>query len=183
MNNLKTFLSGKELIDKAKNFATFKHDRQFRKFGKIPYITHPAKVAEIVDQIGGGPEMVAASWLHDVVEECGVSFDELHEKFGRVVAYLVKELTNPSDLDKSKKGQYLLDKMNTMSSDALTVKLADRLSNVSDFATANPIFVQKYASETRLIMDGLDDGGRILNAQQTKLVAKIRGEIESYESD
>jgi len=179
--SLKNFLSGKELVNKAKEFATFKHEGQFRKFGKIPYITHPAMVAGIVDQVGGSSEMVAAAWLHDVVEDSGVSLEELQEIFGQSVASLVKELTNPTDLDKSKKGQFLLNKMNTMSSDALTIKLADRLTNVSDFVMANPSFVQKYASETKFIMDGLEEYERPLTPQQFKLIAKIRKNIEQYD--
>lgn len=181
--SLREFVSEKELINKAKEFATSKHEGQFRKFGKVAYITHPANVAEIVDKFGGSPEMVAAAWLHDVVEESNVSLDEIKKLFGENVASLVKELTNPTDLDKSKKGQYLLDKMNTMSSDALTIKLADRLSNVSDFATAKPSFVQKYAPETKFIIDGLEEHERPLTPQQTKLIGEIRKAIEPYENN
>jgi len=181
--NLDQFKNGKELIQKAKDFATAKHEGQLRKFGNKPYIIHPAGVAKIVEDSGGTPEMIAAAWLHDVVEESGVSFVELREMFGDKVAGIVSELSNPSDLDKSKKGQYLLSKMNTMSSDALTVKLSDRLNNVLDFSTARPSFVQKYAGETMFIINGLEETERPINQQQSKLLTDIRKAIEPYVSD
>lgn len=177
---LKEFQTGKELVDKAKEFATNCHKDQTRKFDKKPYIVHPAAVADLVEQHGGSPEMIAAAWLHDVVEDCGVSVRDLLAEFGTTVSGLVWELTSPSDLDKSKKGQYLLDKMNTMSSDALTIKLCDRLSNVSNFQTEPQGFVKKYAPETKFIIDELEGGGRPFNPQQLKLIDAIMKEIEPY---
>jgi len=177
---LKEFQTGKELVGKAKEFATSCHKNQNRKFDGKPYITHPAAVASLVDQYGGTPEMIAAAWLHDVVEDCGVSVRDLIAEFGTDVFGLVWELTNPKDLNKSKKAEYLLDKMNTMSSDALTIKLCDRLNNVSDFQTAPQGFVKKYAPETKFILDGLASGGRPLTPQQTKLIDAIRKGIEPY---
>lgn len=177
---LKEFQVGKELIDKAKEFATKCHAGQTRKFGGKPYIVHPAAVADLVEQHGGSPEMIAAAWLHDVVEDCGVSVRDLIAEFGTTVSGLVWELTSPSDLDKSKKGQYLLDKMNTMSSDALTIKLCDRLNNTSDFKTSPQGFVKKYAPETMFILDELEGGGRPFNQHQLKIIDIIRKEIEPY---
>lgn len=177
---LTEFVKDKEKIEQAKEFATKKHEGQFRKFGNQPYIVHPAEVAKIVNQYGGTVDMVISAWLHDTVEDVGVSLDEIKDKFGDKVSKIVKELTNPSDLDKSQKARYLADKMNVMSSDALTVKLADRLANVSNFKTASPKFVQKYAPETKFILDAIEEGGRPLNDEQKKLIQDIRKAIEPY---
>jgi (p)ppGpp synthase/HD superfamily hydrolase len=178
--SLKDFQIGKELINKAKEFATKCHEGQFRKFDKKPYITHPAAVASLVDKFGGSPEMVATAWLHDVVEDCDVSIRDIIELFGTKVSNLVWELTSPKDLNKSKKAEYLLDKMNTMTSDALTIKLCDRLNNVSDFKTAPQGFVSKYSPETKFILDGLESGGRPLTTQQIKIIDEIRKFINQF---
>jgi len=177
---LKEFLVGKELIEKAKAFATDCHKSQTRKFDKKPYIVHPAAVADLVEQHGGSPEMIAAAWLHDVVEDCGVSVRDLIAEFGTTVSGLVWELTNPKDLNKSKKAEYLIDKMNTMSSDALTIKLCDRINNVSDFKTAPQGFVKKYSQETKFILDGLEIGGRPLTTQQNKIIDEIKKFINLF---
>jgi (p)ppGpp synthase/HD superfamily hydrolase len=178
---LKEFIDDKEKIEQAKEFATKAHEGQFRKFGNKPYISHPADVANLVQKYGGNTDMIISAWLHDTVEDVGISFEEIKEKFGDKVASIVKELTNPADLDKSQKGKYLADKMSTMSSDALTIKLADRLSNVSDFKNASPKFVQKYAPETRFILNSLEDGERPLNRQQELIIQDIGKAIEPYE--
>jgi (p)ppGpp synthase/HD superfamily hydrolase len=175
---LNEFVTGKELADKAKEFATSKHEGQFRKFSKDKYINHPAAVAKTVEDVGGTPEMIAAAWLHDVVEDCDVAITEIESEFGPKVAKLVGEVTNPPDIKKIGKSKYIADKMNTMSSEALTIKLSDRLNNVSDFGIAHPEFVAKYAPETKFILDSLEAGGRPLNAAQKKLIDGIRGAIK-----
>jgi len=175
------FVNGKALIEKAKEFATECHKKQTRKFSGEPYIVHPEAVASLVQQYGGTPEMIAVGWLHDVKEDCGVK--SLKDEFGEKVDSLVDELTNPENINRGgNKAEYIAKKMTTMSSDALTIKLCDRLNNVSDFKTSKPSFVQKYAPATRLILNELEDSGRPLDVQQTKLVAEIDKAITPYEN-
>jgi len=178
------FVNGKELIASAKEFATECHKGQTRKFNGDPYINHPKSVSELVEEFGGSPEMIAAAWLHDVAEDCGVKISKIAEKFGDNVAKLVDELTLPKSVDKGgMKSDYIAKKMGTMSNESLTIKLCDRLNNVSDFETAHPKFVSKYAPKTKFIMDSLEDSGRPLNANQKKLVSHIRNMIEPYLED
>ena len=61
----------------------------FRKGTEIPYITHPMETAAIVTAFTDEPEMIAAALLHDVIEDAGVTREELEEKFGPRVAFLV----------------------------------------------------------------------------------------------
>ena len=97
------FLTGKELIEKAKNFATKCHKGQTRKFNGKEYIQHPSAVAVEVESHGGTPEMIAAAWLHDVVEDCDVKIEIIGKMFGEEVAKLVDELTNPKSVDSGDK--------------------------------------------------------------------------------
>ncbi len=70
-------------------FAAERHRFQLRKGSAIPYITHPVAVAELLMQRGFGGDIIVAALLHDVVEDCDVTLDELDTRFGAGVAELV----------------------------------------------------------------------------------------------
>lgn len=178
--NFDEFVNDKKLIESAKLFATECHKNQKRKFTNEPYIIHPQEVSEMVAKIGGSPEMVAASWLHDVVEDCGIKIEEIRRRFGDKVSNLVSELTTPGNIDSGKKSEYIAKKMETMSSDGLTIKLCDRLNNVSGFKTAAPNFISKYVPKTKFIMDSIEASGRVLDSNQKKLISQIRDTIEPW---
>lgn len=181
--NLTELKTERDLIKLAADFATLKHKGQIRKFGKMPYISHPSTVADLVTKYSGSAEMIAAAWLYDTLEDTNTSEEELREKFGDKVANLVVEISSPEISDKSQKGKYLADKMNTMSSEALTIKLADRLNNVSDLDKSSSNFQRLYPAETKFILDSLEEYGRPLNSQQQIIIAEIRKAIEPYNND
>jgi len=86
------------LEDRARAFATAAHAavKQLRKYTGEPYIVHPAAVAEIVKSVRHTPEMIAAAWLHDVVEDTGVTLEAIESEFGADVTSLVFWLTDQS---------------------------------------------------------------------------------------
>ena len=86
------------MIKEAAEFADRAHQGVFRKGTEIPYITHPMETAAIVTAFTDEPEMIAAALLHDVIEDAGVTREELEEKLGPRVAILVDGETE----DKSK---------------------------------------------------------------------------------
>ena len=77
------------LVSDAMIFAAHVHDGMLRKGTGVPYIVHPAEVAAIASTLTDDPEVLAAAVLHDVVEDCGVSGQELEQRFGARVAALV----------------------------------------------------------------------------------------------
>ena len=77
------------LVSDAMIFAAGAHDGMFRKGTCVPYIVHPAEVAAIAATLTDDQEVLAAAVLHDVVEDCGVSGQELARRFGERVAALV----------------------------------------------------------------------------------------------
>src|SRR5690625_7156196 len=87
-----------ELEQKAMLFAFEKHSEvnQTRKYSKKPYIVHPAAVAEIVRGVPHTPQMLAAAWLHDTVEDTKATLKDVRELFGREVYMLVEMLTDIS---------------------------------------------------------------------------------------
>ena len=67
------------MIKEAAEFADRAHQGVFRKGTEIPYITHPMETAAIVTAFTDEPEMIAAALLHDVIEDAGVTREELEE--------------------------------------------------------------------------------------------------------
>ena len=83
-----------ELVTQAMVFAAEMHDGAVRKASRIPYIVHPMEAAAIAATITDDQEVLAATVLHDVMEDCGVSYDELKARFGERVAGLVRADSN-----------------------------------------------------------------------------------------
>lgn len=66
-----------DLIAQARTLAVSAHAGQVDKLG-APYIGHPTRVAAHAKALGGSPEAIAAAWLHDVIEDCDVTAEDLH---------------------------------------------------------------------------------------------------------
>ena len=120
-----------EKIHKAIVFAEKAHRKQKRKGSKAPYIIHPLSVALILARLGSDEDVIVSSLLHDTVEDCGVSLEEVRELFGENVALLVDEVTEKGKGWVERK-ESIIERMKNMSKDALLVKSADMLHNMSD---------------------------------------------------
>ena len=136
-------------------------------------------VFKLVKKVDTRETLGAAALLHDTLEDCPqVTYEILVENFGKEVADIVKELTSKEDLiDVMGKAEYLLDKMATMSDDALMVKLCDRLQNLSDHFSASDKFRKKYYEETKYIVDSLKSN-RQLNKSQILVINLITGLLD-----
>jgi guanosine-3',5'-bis(diphosphate) 3'-pyrophosphohydrolase len=165
----------------ALHYATKAHEGQFRSDGS-PYIKHPERVAEFVRKFKKSKNLdalISAAFLHDTIEDTDTTHEDLEKMFGGLIASLVKELT--SDKDKIKeigKTDYLAQKMAKMSSWGLVIKLADRLDNVQDIATAKtPEWRRKYRSETESVLSRLEND-RELSGTHKKIIHAIREKLK-----
>ena len=122
------------LVLKATQFAALKHCDQRRKDGKTPYIIHPISVAMILAEIGSieDLEILSAALLHDTLEDTDTSEHELEKIFGYRVRIIVEELTDNDMLTFSQRKQMQIDNAPYLSKDATLVRIADKISNVSD---------------------------------------------------
>lgn len=136
----------------AFEFARAAHSSQKRKSGE-PYIIHPVNVARIVaEELELGADPVIAAFLHDVVEDTSYTIEDIKERFGDEVAFLVGVVT------KEKKDKYVHSKqvdnfrqiLASMQYDvrALLIKLADRLHNMRTLDSMKPDKQMKIAGET-----------------------------------
>jgi (p)ppGpp synthase/HD superfamily hydrolase len=167
-----------ELIKKARDFAELHHRNETRKFSSSPYFVHPGNVAKLMEEFKQTPEIIAAAYLHDIIENTTITYEDLLREFGKKVADLDLELTSDKNAcDKSTKAQYLSKKMQIMSQDALTIKLGDRLDNVSRLFEADESFRNRYVKETIYILDNLN---RPLTEIQLELIKRIKDKISPY---
>ena len=79
-------------VIKAYNFAKKLHSKQFRKSGE-PYILHPVQVAEILEKLNFNTDVISAALLHDTVEDCGVTIQELEQTFNKNISQIVDAVT------------------------------------------------------------------------------------------
>jgi (p)ppGpp synthase/HD superfamily hydrolase len=163
------------LVQKASVFATAAHAAvgQVRKYTGEPYIVHPAEVVSIVESVPHTEAMLAASWLHDVVEDTKVTRDIILNEFGLVVATLVDWLTDvsrPEDGNRERRKE--LDRLHIANApdEAQTIKLADLISNTRSITAHDPNFAKVYLNEKRLLLEVLTRGDASLFAQARKMI-------------
>jgi len=146
-----------DLLERARAFMTVAHDNQKRAGGQ-PYSTHPAAVVELLRTHGmADPDVLAAGYLHDTIEDTGVAEDQLARAFNPRIASLVTELTNPPEVEQSsqKKADYLVEHAPKLSVKAKWVKLADRAHNVSELYDKEPAKRERYANATVRLLEAL----------------------------
>ena len=147
----------KKIIKDSLIIAYNAHDGQLRKSGE-PYIYHPLGVAKIVaHNIGLDSDSIAASLLHDVVEDTKLTITDINKAMGNNIGKIVDGLTKISILRKNK--DYSVQAENyrrmllTLHNDirVILIKIADRLHNMRTIEYLDDIKKEKIASESLYI--------------------------------
>ena len=141
-----------QLVRNAYELAAEAHMGQKRKTGEL-YIIHPIAVARIVaEELELGANPVMAAFLHDVVEDTKYTIEDIRERFGEDVAFLVGVVTKQKKekYDNSKQVDNYRQILASVQYDvrAILVKLADRLHNMRTLASMRPDKQMKIAGET-----------------------------------
>jgi len=157
------------VVEKARVFATAAHAAvgQKRKYTGEDYIVHPAEVVDLVMSVPHTEEMLAAAWLHDVVEDTGVTLAQVRAEFGAEVAELVAWLTDVSKPEDGNRAvRKAIDARHSAAApaEAQTVKLADLISNSKSILVHDPNFAQVYLQEKSLLLTLMDKGDPTLRA-------------------
>ncbi len=99
-----------------------------------PYIIHPIQVAHHLLKTGriADPDILAAALLHDTVEDCKTSPDEIERRFGANVRKMVDELTDKPGLTSAEQAQYQIEHAPHYLPDAALIKISDRTCNLND---------------------------------------------------
>jgi (p)ppGpp synthase/HD superfamily hydrolase len=112
-------------INKAVRFAIKAHSGQIDDNWKDYFEAHVAIVGDIVSMVTNDEDIICAAYLHDTIEDTDVTVEDLVKNFGNRVAELVMEVTHDGD----KPHGYYFPRLK--SKDAILIKFADRLSNIS----------------------------------------------------
>lgn len=173
----------KRIIKKAYEYAREKHEGQRRAYSNLPYFSHPKYVSEIIEQLTKNKILIAAALLHDVVEDTETTIDDIRKEFGNKIADLVDELTNkPEERGNRKKKEYMYWKIRNLSSDAFTIKLADRFHNIlfleRDCKTKEQFtFLKWYYENTVYIFKNIEIERELTNIQ-IAILNRIRAVLE-----
>lgn len=151
-------------LHRAENLAVSMHAGQERLTGG-PYINHCRQVARNAEDLGMPPELIAAAWLHDIVEDTPMTLDQIHESFPLATAAAVEYMTDvyvPGSLGWSRfrRKKAEADRLARGTAPHQTLKLCDVASNSSDLpelAKIRPVFVITYVQEIDYLLDVLTD--------------------------
>ena len=126
-----------DLVSEALAFSAKAHDGMRRRKSEAPYILHPMEVGAIIGSMTDKQEVIAAGVLHDVVEDAGVTIDEIGEKFGtRVMELVASETENkreelpPEDTWRIRKEESIEKLRTTDDIEVLMLWIGDKLSNI-----------------------------------------------------
>jgi (p)ppGpp synthase/HD superfamily hydrolase len=165
----------------AARFAAEKHAHQKRKGqNQEPYMNHLIEVAELIagstDALD--PELIMAAFLHDTVEDTGVTLTELEQRFGPDVASLVAEVTDDKSLPKETRKHLQVKNAPHKSARAQTLKLADKISNLRSILNSPPIGwslerQRQYFQWAKDVVDGLASPNPLLKQEFEKTYKQI----------
>ena len=127
----------KDLVSEAIVFATTAHDGMRRRKSDVPYILHPMEAGAVIGTMTDNQEVIAAGILHDVVEDAGITIDEIGEKFGaRVMELVASETENkreelpPEQTWRIRKEESIEKLRTTNDIEVLMLWIGDKLSNI-----------------------------------------------------
>lgn len=119
----------------ALQFAFEAHRLQIRKQGEVPYISHLLQVSGLVLEAGGNEDEAIAALLHDAVEDAGISIDEISQRFGYDIAYMVGNLTERKETPKDQRKSQYVWFVDESDASVKVISCADKLHNLRSYAT------------------------------------------------
>lgn len=133
------------ITEQAEMFARGAHAGQ--KHGDRPYWTHLRDVAKLTVSWGlGSPNIVCAAWLHDTIEDTGVTYQHILELFGRSIAEIVWGVTDELGRNRRERKDKTYPKI-FKSPECTAVKVADLYDNVKKSVASKDKYLQMYIRE------------------------------------
>jgi GTP diphosphokinase / guanosine-3',5'-bis(diphosphate) 3'-diphosphatase len=128
-----------DLAVSALRFARRVHLGQYRKQTGEQFVEHPIAVAQLLSDSGYDGALIAAAYLHDVVEKTDVELDEIRERFGPGVASLVACLSEDPKIDSyAERKRALRRGILASGGDPVVIYAADRVANMRDWLKVTP---------------------------------------------
>ena len=137
------FKREKKIIKKARKFAKRKHKGQKDDEGEDYFKAHLQHTVDILKHVTKSTSIIVAGYLHDTLEDTDTTYAELQEEFSDNVARIVYEVTHEGEKDTG----YSFPRLK--SKDAILVKFADRLSNLSRMYAWTPERQEQYLEKSK----------------------------------
>jgi (p)ppGpp synthase/HD superfamily hydrolase len=165
-----------DLVADAVRVAFQWHDGQVRKYTQLPYFVHPVAVGSLVERAihadpawpGWKPNVVAvvaAAYLHDTIEDCGVCLPDFEAEFGGHGGLMlydmvieVTQVSKPGDGNRAHRKTMDAIHYSQASPGMASVKLADMIDNARDIQVHDPLFWKLYQKEMLDLLPKLRHG-------------------------
>jgi (p)ppGpp synthase/HD superfamily hydrolase len=185
------FLTGPGLASDAYDFAAEAHEGQERKGDGTPYIAHPVEVARLLTRDGDADdELLAAAFLHDVVEDTDRSLDDIRERFGPGVGELVEAMTEDKSVEpyEARKDDHR-DQVEAAGERAVRIYAADKLANLRDmrslYANVGEAAARRFKApidvRLRLWRRDAEMVERVL--PELDVLAEFRSELDAFDAE
>lgn len=173
---------------KAAGFAAEKHSSQKRKgVAEEPYLNHLIEVAELLSLAcaESDPDLIAAAFLHDTLEDTKTTRQELIETFGSDITGLVCEVTDDKSLPKVDRKRLQIEHAPHLTERAQLLKIADKISNLRAILLSPPANwdlarKQEYAAWAKLVVDACIVPNSFLRTEFERTLARVR---ETFRTD
>jgi (p)ppGpp synthase/HD superfamily hydrolase len=185
------FLTGPGLAREAYEFAAEAHTGQLRKGGDSPYIVHPVEAARLLEAEGvADDELLAAAFLHDVVEDTDHSIEEIRERFGPAVGGLVEALTEDKSIEPYEaRKEHHREQVEVAGERAAMIYAADKLANVRDLRAIYAVLGEGAAGRFKAPLDvrvrlwrgDIEMVERV--APELEILAQLRSELDAFEAE
>lgn len=174
------------LVKRAAMFSRAAHQAvgQKRKYTGMPYYLHTYAVAMILADSGAASqEMLAAAYLHDTLEDTSVTYLDLLDEFGPVVADHVSDLTDrfidPAIGNRAHRKHLERKRLAGICADSQTIKFADLIHNTESIVACDPDFARVYLAEKRALLWVMNKGDKKLWRKAWALMAKGEAEVSA----
>jgi guanosine-3',5'-bis(diphosphate) 3'-pyrophosphohydrolase len=173
-----------EVLQQVRDYADKAHGNQQRKYSPERYIVHPVRVMELCEKYDNRLPVLAASLLHDVLEDTAVTPRELHaflltvmsEEDSKQTALLVKELTDVYTKqefprwNRRKRKRKESARIEKTGGDSQTIKYADIIDNSREIAQHDPDFATVFLTECWELLGKMPKGNAELYQQAKHVV-------------
>jgi len=167
---------------KAAGFAAEAHGDQM--YGEHSYVKHLTDVVAVLHRFGQSNWWIlTAAWLHDVLEDTDVTYEQLKEEFGEVVADIVQAVTNEPGENRAERNAKTYPKIKA-NPHAIVLKLADRIANVESSLESSQFLLKMYRKEWNGFKKALYDPPQLSPTQEMwdhleKIISDEDGESTS----
>lgn len=148
-----------QVVEDARLYAQAKHGTTRRRDGFT--IDHVKQVVDTLVDAGIDDDVIlSAAWLHDVIEDTGTNYDEINNKFGRVIADMISSLSKDGRLPRRARELEYAQRLSIASPRAKVVKLADILVNLKSVtgSSMDVVKMRRKTSRLRMYLLAIRDG-------------------------